>query len=111
MDLFSLIGSLGESIARMYGYKKFAPLIEANIGLLAVLISLVVISFTLLKVSRTLPAQGRTPIRNQAYLLLIKFFIGAFIVVVGFAIFAEGKKIVKESRFEKRISIHSTVIA
>ena len=112
MNLYDLAASGLGSIARMYGYKKITPLINDNIGLLAVLIALVVGSFLLFRVAKTIPTQGRAPFRVAAFTLCIKFVIGAFVVVVLFAVFAEGKKIVKESRLiDERIYIHSTDFA
>lgn len=107
MGPLDFIASLGASIAKYKGYSTIQGMVENNLGLTCIMVALIAILYTLTRTSKTIPTQGNTPVRNRAYLLLVRFCIGAFIVVVIFAMFEEGKKIIKESRIEQGIPVYA----
>jgi len=60
---------------------------------------------------KAMPAQGRTPVRNQIAKLTIALMACMFFFVVGFSVFYEVKKAKREESHNYGISIHTTDIA
>lgn len=109
-DIAGLLGKFASSIASIWGFHTMSGLVKANIGLASVLIALIAVSFVFVYLAKkAFPAQGRDPVRMMVIKLMVKTMFAGMIFVLLFAIFAEGKKTIKEIKDSRNgISVYST---
>jgi hypothetical protein len=87
------ISGVAASIARIYGYKTLAGLVEANAGLLTILTALICVTLVFSRLlNRQFPTAGRQPVKTWIFKVTMIFFICAFVFVCGFTVFYEKKK-------------------
>jgi len=87
------ISGVAASIAKIYGYKTLAGLVETNAGLLTILAALICVTLVFSRLlNRQFPVAGRQPVKTWIFKVTMIFFICAFVFVCGFTLFYEKKK-------------------